>query len=81
MMRAAVTATAADVVLDIKPDGGIEFMRRATDGGPTKFIAGGYLAERRSMLLPSRYFISRVHCAVSVNCWNITTLPSRKRYT
>ena len=35
MMRAAVAATAADVVLDIKPDGGIEFMRRATDGGPT----------------------------------------------
>jgi hypothetical protein len=27
------------------------------------------------------YFISRAHCAVSVYCWNVTALPSRKRYT
>ena len=27
------------------------------------------------------YGISRAHCAVSVYCWNVTTLPSRKRYT
>jgi hypothetical protein len=28
------------VVLDVKPDGGIEFMTRQTQGGPTTFIAG-----------------------------------------
>jgi len=41
MMRAGTGASAAHVILDVKPDGGIEFMTRRTEGGPTTFIAGG----------------------------------------
>src|SRR5262249_12376684 len=40
MLRAGLGAGAADVILDVKPGGGIEFMSRAVSGGSTTFIAG-----------------------------------------
>jgi len=43
MMRANPSPTAAHVILDVRPDGGIEFMTRPSDGGYTTFIAGGFM--------------------------------------
>jgi hypothetical protein len=33
--------TKADVILDIKPDGGLEFMSRSQTGGDTTYLGGG----------------------------------------
>jgi hypothetical protein len=41
MLRASTDPGAADVILDVKPDGGIEFMARSANGEQTSFIAGG----------------------------------------
>ena len=40
MIRQSADEASAHVVLDVKPDGGIEFMTRASTGGSTSFIAG-----------------------------------------
>jgi hypothetical protein len=40
MYRDGLAADAASVILDVKPDGGIEFMARMCAGCPTTFIAG-----------------------------------------
>jgi regulation of enolase protein 1 (concanavalin A-like superfamily) len=40
MLRTSTSATAANVLLDVKPDGGIEFMARTADGAATTFVAG-----------------------------------------
>ncbi len=41
MLRAGLTPGAPHIILDVRPDGGIEFMQRATADGSTSFIAGG----------------------------------------
>jgi endonuclease/exonuclease/phosphatase family metal-dependent hydrolase len=41
MIRGALTAGSAHVILDVKPGGGVEFMSRNANGGSTVFIAGG----------------------------------------
>ena len=44
MMRNNLTPGAQSIVLDVKPDGGIEFMARAQeDTGATQFLAGGFM--------------------------------------
>ncbi len=40
MIRGALTAGSAHVILDVKPGGGVEFMSRGANGGTTAFIAG-----------------------------------------
>jgi len=40
-MRDTKTASSAHVILDVRPDGSIEFMQRAANGASTTFIAGG----------------------------------------
>ena len=40
MIRASTDPSAADVILDVKPDGGIEFMTRSAAGGTTNFLGG-----------------------------------------
>jgi hypothetical protein len=40
MLRASPDPGAVSVVLDVKPDGGVEFMVRDASGGQTRFIAG-----------------------------------------
>jgi hypothetical protein len=40
MLRQTIDADSDAVILDVKPDGGVEFMRRQTKGGPMEFIAG-----------------------------------------
>jgi len=41
MLRASVDPQSPEVILDVKPDGGLEFMVRMVSGGPTQFVAGG----------------------------------------
>jgi len=41
MIREALTAGSRHVILDVKPDGGVEFMARAATGGTTAYVAGG----------------------------------------
>src|SRR6185369_10198877 len=41
MFRATVDADSPEVILDVKPDGGLEFMTRSAVGGDTVFLAGG----------------------------------------
>jgi hypothetical protein len=40
MLRESLTPNSAHVILDVKPDGGIEFMTRSSEGANTSFIAG-----------------------------------------
>jgi probable HAF family extracellular repeat protein len=40
MIRDGTAANAAHVILDVKPDGEVEFMQRATTGGSTVYMAG-----------------------------------------
>ena len=40
MIRASTDPSAAHVIVDVKPDGGIEFMARSINGGETQYIAG-----------------------------------------
>jgi hypothetical protein len=40
MIRQSLDPGSPQVIVDVKPDGGIEFMTRATQGGATTFIAG-----------------------------------------
>ena len=42
LMRESTNPSAASVVLDVKPDGGVEFMARPTYRADTTFVAGGY---------------------------------------
>jgi hypothetical protein len=41
MVRQTLDPGSPEVILDVKPDGGIEFMTRSSQGGETTFIAGG----------------------------------------
>jgi hypothetical protein len=40
MIRQTIDGDAAHVILDVKPDGGIEFMSRSAAGGGTTYLAG-----------------------------------------
>jgi regulation of enolase protein 1 (concanavalin A-like superfamily) len=40
MIRSALTAGSAHAILDVRPDGNVEFMVRTTNGGPTTYVAG-----------------------------------------
>ena len=40
MIRESLTAGAAHVILDARPNGAIEFMQRASSGGSTSYLAG-----------------------------------------
>ncbi|HUK33045.1 MAG TPA: hypothetical protein VLV86_03980 [Vicinamibacterales bacterium] len=46
MLRDALTPSAAHVILDVRPDGSIEFMTRAADGASTSYLAGATQAAR-----------------------------------
>ncbi len=40
MIRQTLDASSPEVILDVKPDGGIEFMKRSSPGGETIYIGG-----------------------------------------
>ena len=41
MLRQSTDPSSPHVLIDVKPDGGLEFMTRQTAGGATTFVAGG----------------------------------------
>jgi len=41
MIRQSLDPGSPEVILDVRPGGGIEFMTRSLAGGPTSFVAGG----------------------------------------
>jgi regulation of enolase protein 1 (concanavalin A-like superfamily) len=41
MIRDSMDATSAQVIINVKPNGGVEFMRREQTSGSSEFIAGG----------------------------------------
>jgi len=43
MIRESLTTDSAHVILDVKPDGGVEFMQRDSTSAETHFIAGGFV--------------------------------------
>jgi phosphatidylserine/phosphatidylglycerophosphate/cardiolipin synthase-like enzyme/regulation of enolase protein 1 (concanavalin A-like superfamily) len=40
MLRSGLTASAAHVILDVRPDGWVEFMTRSSSGGATSYLSG-----------------------------------------
>jgi regulation of enolase protein 1 (concanavalin A-like superfamily) len=44
MIRGSSSASAADVILDLRPSNGIEFMTRSSDGGATAYLGGAVQA-------------------------------------
>ena len=72
MIRRTEDAASADVILDVKPDGGIEFMTRASTGGSTSFIAGGSITSSAWLKLTRAG--STVTAAVSTDGTTWTTL-------
>jgi hypothetical protein len=54
MMRTTLDASSASVILDVKPDGGLEFMARQSDGSFTDFIAGGFVVKLPAYLRITR---------------------------
>jgi hypothetical protein len=59
MIRESTDPSAAHVILDVRPDGQIEFMTRAASGGTTAFIAGS------SMSFPGWLKLTRTGSLVS----------------
>ena len=53
MFRDALTAGAVDVILDVRPEGAVEFMTRSTTGGATAYITGA------TQLIPTWLKLSR----------------------
>jgi hypothetical protein len=55
MIRDSMDPASAYVIIDVKPDGGVEFMRREQTGGSSEFIAGGRTSfpARLSLLIES----------------------------
>ena len=43
MIRQSLDPGSPEVILDVKPDGGIEFMTRSSQGGETTFIDGSWV--------------------------------------
>jgi regulation of enolase protein 1 (concanavalin A-like superfamily) len=50
MIRQSLDPGSPHVMVDVKPDGGIEFMTRQTPGGPTTFVAGGRINARLQLI-------------------------------
>ena len=80
MIRASTDPSAAHVILDVKPDGGIEFMTRSANGASTTFLAGS------ARSFPVFLRLERVGAAVYASIidgtrytllgWTTTDLPS-----
>jgi len=74
MLRESTSAGAAHVILDVRPDGSIEFMTRSSAGGATSYLAGA------SQPVPAWLRLSRtgstVTASVSANGSTWTTVGS-----
>jgi hypothetical protein len=74
MIRQTGDRSAAHVVLDLKPDGGVEFMTRSAAGGGTTFLAGATVSSRPWLKLARAG--SRVTASVSTDGSTWTVLGS-----
>src|SRR4051812_25816384 len=52
MIRQSLDPGSPEVILDVRPGGGIEFMTRSLAGGPPSFVAGGAAAFPRGVRAP-----------------------------
>jgi hypothetical protein len=59
MLRSANTAGAADVILDARPNGSLEFMTRSFTGGTTSWLSGG------TQKLPAWLRLTRIGASVT----------------
>src|SRR5436190_13903219 len=74
MIRLSTDPSSPHVILDMKPDGGIEFMTRSTQGGETRFIAGGTAAAGRVLkLVRNRGTVTGMVCGQT--CSTVGTAP------
>ncbi|MGE3518957.1 MAG: phospholipase D-like domain-containing protein [Vicinamibacterales bacterium] len=72
MLRTGLTAGSAHVILDARPDGSIEFMTRASNGGATTYLAGAFQATPAWLRLARTG--STVTASVSANGSSWTTV-------
>ena len=74
MMRQSPAADAPHVLLDVKPDGGVEFMTRSNSGGDTSYLGGG-MTTGNAWLRLTRSGVN-VTAAISQDGVNWTSLGS-----
>jgi probable HAF family extracellular repeat protein len=82
MMRDGLSTGAAHVILDVKPDGNVEFMQRRTAAGETAYMAGGrasWVKLRRSGNTVTGY-ISTNGTTWTMIGWTAVDFPSSVSY-
>lgn len=67
MIRESTGPSAPSVVLDVKPDGGLEFMARVAGGEPTTFLAGASTAGSDVWLELARSADNRITASYSLD--------------
>jgi regulation of enolase protein 1 (concanavalin A-like superfamily) len=81
MIRRSLDPGSPHVILDVKPDGGIEFMTRSTPGGDTTFVAGGNFNGQASQmrLIRGAGVVTAVVCrfvnGTGIVCQTLGTVP------
>jgi hypothetical protein len=76
MIRDSLDPSAAQVILDVKPDGEIEFMARNAAGASTTFISGGtyqFMASYSLALVMDGQTFSGYVCPLGLRCSLIGT--------
>jgi hypothetical protein len=74
MFRQTLDPGSPNVILDVKPDGGVEFMTRATANGQTTFIAGVDSSAGRTLhLVRANGIVTAMICGVT--CQTVGSTP------
>ncbi len=76
MIRESTSPSAASVVLDVKPDGGLEFMVRYSAGEPTTYLGGALTPGRDVWLGLARAGTSEIAASYSLDGVSWTPLGS-----
>src|SRR5215813_9313059 len=71
MIRSSTYAGAASVIVDVKPDGGIEFMARSWQDGPTTYYGGMRVAGPAWLLLMRKGSTFYAYAAQDGNQWSL----------
>jgi hypothetical protein len=74
MIRASTAPNAASVILDVKPDGEIEFMARYVTNAPTVYLGGPVTGGRNVWLALSRRPTGEIDASYSTDGWVWTLL-------
>jgi hypothetical protein len=74
MIRLSLDPGAPHVILDVKPDGSIEFMTRSTQDGPTTFVAGFPPADGELSLTRQNGIVTAFVCSTGP-CRAIGSVP------